>query len=509
MRFPLHKRMSARAITLALVSLLLLAHVGIAAPQGPSAPALESANATPDWMTSDMVSQLSAVGFTVLAPSYIPGPFGSLPSVSASSGYYSMYWVIPGAPPTYLLVIGGDSIPDYSKYDRNNPLTQNDSVMGYPAWHDQTPDYDLVYFVMDGVVYSVESNNLSGDTTMGIANSLASVDTFAPEPTPTEEPVEVPTEEPVDTGSTTTTDDSSTTDSGDTSTTGDASEDTTDTPATKPSISAPDSVQAGEEATISIDGVSAANLSASSGTFVLTERKDIEGAEPSSFQWTAPDTENGRMVRFKLTDPDTGELLATATTQVEPLPDDQIPVVADDLTCPSSVEMGSLGGISVTGSGQLMLDASDGTFPDLGPNSTFAGPSEIDESDVLQGVIRRNRTVWVFWQPADASEPYTAYIFLQDWSGTTQLECGIDVVPATDPPTYPDAGPNDGSAASGGVGFAPLVNEPDGTYVGSDDYPAVGQLPDGSTLNLASIPVSDGTLVTDAPTPEAQATPSP
>jgi hypothetical protein len=466
-------------------------------------------------MTADTVAQLSSVGFTVLAPSYIPGPFGSLPSVSASSGYYSMYWVIPGAPPTYLLVIGGDSIPDYSKYDRNNPLTQNDSVMGYPAWHDQTPDYDLVYFVMDGVVYSVESNNLSGDTTMGIANSLALVDIVAPEPTPTEEPVEVPTETPIDDGSDTPTDDnaggetdSGTGDTTDTTTTEDTPDETS-TVSSEPAISAPESVVAGEEATISIDGVVSADLSASSGTFVLTGRENIEGAEPSSFQWTAPDTENGRTVRFKLTDPSTGELLATATTEVEQVPDDRIPVVADDLTCPSSVEMGSLGGISVKGSGQLLLDASDGTFPDTGPNATFAGPSEVEGADVLQGVIRRNRTVWMFWQPAEAADPYTAYIFLQDWSGTTQLECGIDVVPASDPPTYPDAGPNDGTASSGGVGFAPLVDEPDGTYVGSNNYPAAGQLNDGSTLDLASIPFSDGTLVTDNSTPGASATPVP
>ena len=500
-----------------IISLLLITHVAIAAPQGPSTPIFDSANATPDWMTADMVDQLSSVGFTVLAPSYIPGPFDSLPSVSASPGYYSMYWVIPGAPPTYLLVIGGDTIPDYSKYDRNNPLTQNDSVMGYPAWHDQTPDYDLVYFVMDGVVYSVESNNLSGDTTMGIANSLAAVDIVAPEPTPTEEPVEVPTEEPVDEGGETTTDEGSTTEPDDTSTTSETPEDTaTDTPdtsettVTEPSISAPESVIAGQEASITIDGVVAADLSASSGIFVLTGREDIEGAEPGSFQWTAPDTENGRTVRFKLTDPATGELLATVATEVEPIPDDQIPIAADDLTCPDSVEMGSLGGISVKGSGQLMLDASDGAFPDLGPNATFAGPSEVDGSDALQGVIRRNRTVWIFWQPAESADPYTAYIFLQDWSGTTLLECGISVVPASDPPSYPDPGVTDGTAASGGIGFAPLTDEPDGTYVGSADYPAAGQLSDGSTLSLASIPVSDGTLVTEPEdTPGAGATPVP
>ncbi|MGH2551490.1 MAG: hypothetical protein ACRDHN_19050, partial [Thermomicrobiales bacterium] len=303
----------------------------------------------------------------------------------------------------------------------------------------------------------------------------------------------VPTDTPTDNGSTTT----------DT----DPTPDTETAPSGPATISAPDSVQTGDEATISIDGIDTATLSASSGTFSLTGRDNIDGAEPSTFQWTAPDTENGRTVRFKLTDPDTGELLATTTTEVEPIPDDEIPVVTDDLTCPESVEMGSMGGISVKGSGQLMLDASDGFFPDSGPNPTFAGPSEIDESDILQGVIRKNRTVWVFWEPAEADEAYTAYVFLQDWSGATQLECGIEVIPSSEIPTYPDAGPNDGSAASGGVGYAPLVNEPDGSTVNSNSYPAVGQLSDGSTLVL---PVGDGTLVEQpTPPPGAAATPAP
>jgi hypothetical protein len=487
-----HNRSRFRAVAIAFVALLLATQSMLAAPQNPN-PSLPVSAATPDWMTQDLVDQLSSVGFTVLAPSYIPGPFGSLPSVSASPGYYSMYWVIPGAPPTYLLVIGGDSIPDYSKYDRNVPLTQNDSVMGYPAWHDQTPGYDLVYFVMDGVVYSVESNNLSGDTTMGIANSLASVDIVAPEPTPTEEPVIEPTPDtggevvptPTDTPSDTDSDETDSTDVG------------------SPSISSPDSVTSGEEVTISIDGVISADLSASSGTFGLNGEKTIEGAEPSGFQWTAPETENGRTVRFKLTDPDTGELLATTTTKVEPLPDDQIPVVADDLACPASVEMGSYGGIRLKGSGQLMLDASDGFFPDVGPNPTFAGPSEIDESDVLQGVNRRNKSTWVFWSPADADEPYTAYIFLQNWNGDTLLECGIDVVPASDRPSYPDGMPSDGTAGSGGVAYGSLVNAPDGSNVVSNAYPAVGQNPDGSPMALAPNQTNDGTLVELPATPEA------
>ena len=107
----------------------------------------------------------------------VPEPFGGEPEVQASDGYYSLYWLIPGAPPTYLRITGtaGGEIPAYSYYDRNVQLEQNDSVMGYPAWHDDTPIYDLVYWQVGNVVYTVESHNLVSDTTMGIANSLMSL----------------------------------------------------------------------------------------------------------------------------------------------------------------------------------------------------------------------------------------------------------------------------------------------------------------------------------------------
>ena len=133
-------------------------------------------NQLPDWLSSETAARL-AIGIDVLIPSYVPAPFGGEPEVQASDGYYSLYWLIPGAPPTYLRVTGtaGGEIPAFSYYDRNVQLVQNDSVMGYPAWHDVTPIYDLVYWQVGNVVYTVESHNMAGDTTMGIANSLMSL----------------------------------------------------------------------------------------------------------------------------------------------------------------------------------------------------------------------------------------------------------------------------------------------------------------------------------------------
>src|SRR6478752_6893617 len=164
-----------RLIAIIAMALLFVAPVAEAAP-GSSQPPIISANQLPDWLSSDTAARLN-VGIDVLAPSYVPEPFGGEPEVQASDGYYSLYWLIPGAPPTYLRITGtaGGEIPAFSYYDRNVQLEQNDSVMGYPAWHDDTPIYDLVYWQVGNVVYTVESHNLAGDTTMGIANSLMSL----------------------------------------------------------------------------------------------------------------------------------------------------------------------------------------------------------------------------------------------------------------------------------------------------------------------------------------------
>ena len=511
-----------RIMALVIVAMLFIVPLSVSAAPEPAQSSLQSSKQTPDWITPDVQSQLAGSNMPVLAPSSIPGPFGSLPSVSASDGYYQLYWLIPGTPATYLLVTGtvGGSIPAYSEYDRNVELTQNDTVLGTPAYHDLTPIYDRIYFAIGGVAYMVDSNNI-GDSSSGIANSMSYVDLPAPEA-----PVETP---PPDTGTgeTDTGGDTSTGETGsggdtantpteDVTGTTDPTPDTTaDAPvdstssdtAGSPTISVVESAMSDDVIAVSFDGVSSADLEASSGKFELTSKTSIEGAEPSSFNWTAPWTDKGRTVKFTLTDPVTGEVIATASIRVEPIPDDQIPVIADTIACPTQIEMGSMGGIAIKGSGQLIMDASDGTFPDVGPNPGFA--TAIDGSDVLTGVIRRERTVWIFWAPVESSESYTAYIFLQDYAGNTLLECGIDVVPASELPTYPDMGPQDGSGIVAGLGIAELANSADldGTLVVSSDHPAAGQTSSGSAMALAPAATDDGTNVTD-PNTSPEATPT-
>ena len=415
----------------------------------------------------------------------------------------------------------GGSIPAYSQYDRNVQLTQNASVLGYPAYHDLTPIYDLVYFAIGGVVYTVEVNNI-GISSLDIANSLTYVDVPVYEPEPTEVPTEIPVEEPVtdpvDSGS-----GGTDTDTAAETPTDNPFVETVDTSAvTEPIIGVPTVAYSEETVVINIDGVDAADLSASAGAFTLTGDASIEGAAPGGFEWIAPRTINGRTVRFFLSDPATGEELATASLRVEPTPDELIPVTAEALSCPAQIPMGSLGGIEIDGSGQLLLDASDGLFPDIGPNGTFASPGDVTETDVLQGVIRTNRSVWIFFEALPAPEPYTTYLFLQDWAGTTLLECAIDIVPPDEEPVYPVMDAQDGTGSMAGTGIAAIGSVPMGTSVNSPDMPMIGTNADGTPISIPSRPledeqsaddtessappISDGTLIVD---PVPSGTPQP
>ncbi len=477
-----------RLLLIALVSLVFALPVG-AAPVAIDEE-FRAANQTPGWMTQDIIDRLTAVGSDVLAPSYLPAAVPFLPSVDAWYGYYSFYWLVPGTPPTYLQVTGtvGGGIPAYSKYDRNVQLTQNATVLGYPAWHDLTPIYDLVYFQVGSIVFTVEGNNL-GESSLSIANAMTWVDipVYQPEPQP---------QQPADnTGGD---------DGGAVFTEPTTQPDIAEIAPSVPAIILPDTVISEQTIVIGIQGIVWADFEASAGTFSLTGDSSIDGAEPSSFEWTAPATQGGRTVRFTLTDPSTGELIVTETLRVDPIPDDQIPVAADGLSCPVSIPMGSLAGIEIDGSGRLQIDASDGLFPDVGPNQTFAGglTADVPGTDILPGVIRTNRAAWVFFEALEAPVEYTTYLFLQTWDGVTLLECGIQVVYAEEGPTYPEMDPQDGTGSVAGLGVAVNAQVSEGTTVQSADTPGMGFMIDGSVAQLESIPYSDGTTIDAVGTPE-------
>ncbi|HVL24953.1 MAG TPA: hypothetical protein VM450_12775 [Thermomicrobiales bacterium] len=196
---------SKRALVIAAAALLLGgATPAILAAPVPQSPASFAVAQNVDWLSADQAALLS-VGIDVLVPSWVPAPFDSVsPSISASDGYYELYWMVSGSSPTFLQVTGtaGGALPAGSPADLNKELGINDSVQGWPAIHDigvpagsGTPIYDQVWWQANGVLYSVSSLNMTGSDTMSLANSLVSLQVPsapAQEPAPAQ-PVEIPT----------------------------------------------------------------------------------------------------------------------------------------------------------------------------------------------------------------------------------------------------------------------------------------------------------------------------
>lgn len=150
-----------------------------------------------DWMSAEQAAALD-LSFPVMVPAGIPAPFDGSPAISGGGGYYSLYWVNYGGPPTFLQVTGevGGSLPAGSPADLNVELSVNASVQGYEAIHDVTSIYDNVWWVAGGVLYTVSSNNMTGTDSLSLANSLLVLESpVAPEPEP-DPPTPAPTSEP-------------------------------------------------------------------------------------------------------------------------------------------------------------------------------------------------------------------------------------------------------------------------------------------------------------------------
>lgn len=172
-----------------------LAPAALAAP-GVSPVATMSQAQNVDWMSSDMAASLD-IGMNVMVPTWIPAPFtGMVPSVTASGGYYQLYWMVGGGSPTFLYIEGtvGGSLPAGSPADLNKPLSINASVQGWSAIQDigipagsDTPIYDQVWWVANGVLYTVSSNNMTGSDSLSLANSLVVLQPPVADP-PTEPP---------------------------------------------------------------------------------------------------------------------------------------------------------------------------------------------------------------------------------------------------------------------------------------------------------------------------------
>ncbi len=397
----------------------------------------------PDWMSEAVANQL-ALGFDVLVPAAIPAPLAGDPAISASDTSYTLYWMIPGTPPTFLQITGeiGGEIPDYSKYDRNNQLQINATVNGQPAYHDLTPIYDLVYWQSGDVVYSVESQNLTTENSMSIAEALVTL-------------------------------------------TSDTANQELDTPAApdggEPAILVAPEVDSGDQLTVSVAGPADAYLSVDAGWFPESGESIIYGIGGTSIDWQAPETDTDYTITFYLSDGTTGATLATAQTIVRVA---EVVVVAPAVVCPDRVSAGEGANVTLTGSGYLALAASAGIFPYNTLNSAFDPNMAGDDS--IGGEMPESHIVTVRWVAPSVNKSTNVVISVYDVNGNVPAGCEIAVTPiatADDPTSTPGAGAPPATLQAG-----------DGTGIDDSELQV-----DEQGLVPTRTPESDGTNVEQGP----------
>lgn len=338
---------------------------------------------TPSWMDADTAARLE-LDFDVLVPGWIPAPFSEQPSATATGGFYELYWVIIGGDPTFLDVTGqvGGDIPDFSWHDRNNELQQNGEVGGYAAYRDLTPIYDNVYWQVGDVVYTVSSQGLTGTDSLSLANALVRVEPDVEEVPPPSPPA----------------------------------------PA---ALTAPGTVESGGTISLTITNGNGATLSASDGTFPDTGASTYAGVADATVTWTAPVVNGELTATFSLVEPDTGSWLAGATTVVVPA------TTPTDVSCPQTAGAGEQVVVTISGTGNVGVDASAGNWPAFGANLDFDGDAG---GGSLSGRISGD-PVSLLWQAPETSGELDATISVSGMSGMTVASCVISVGQAAAVPT--------------------------------------------------------------------------
>ena len=391
----------------------MLAADGWAAPVAPDQQSRVAYQSIPDWMPAETASNFD-IGIDVLVPFSLPAPFSGMPQYSASDGYYSLYWYVGGGSPTLLQVIGqaGGSIPDYSKYDRNVELTANATVQGVTAYSDVTPVYDLVYWEVGGVVYSVESQNSSLDS-ITLANSLGVLS--VPDTSVPEEP---------------------------------------DSPSA--SISSPDQIAGGDTGTVTVSTDYDVVVSTDVGTFDATGTNTISLSGGDTLNWTAPVVDSDVTATFTVTSAADGTYLASTPTLVQAQVESSTTSdIAWELSCPEVALAGSVATITASGPSFATVSTANGTF---------AGGSPAVGLD-LGGSVDLDFNV-----PDDGSESVTLNL-LDGSSAVATCTIAItydadaaEVTPTPEPTELPTgAFPGDGTDLSVGTGSFPTVPADVGT----------------------------------------------
>lgn len=380
-------------VSFVFVTLLVTSSVGLAAALPGDPPRLAVAQANPGWMTPDQAALLD-VGIPALVPAYIPEPFADYaPAINTASGYYRLYWQVPGGTPTFLQVTGtlGGQIPAGSPYDLNNQLVVNSNVRGFDGYHDVTPVYDSVWWAEGNVVYSIQSRGLPTDA-VSFANALMAVTPAAPA-------------------------------------------------AAVPQITSPDSLAAGSVGNVSVSGAGAVTVTADAGTFSDTGTASIQLSGDATVSWVAPAASANLTVTFSVVDTD-----GTVLTSTQTLVTGTAPVVAFGLACPGTVGTGDDVPISVSGSGSVTVYASSGAWPVRAPN-TDVDPSTNGAS--VSFPVPASGSASLIWSAPPSEQ--TASIFVTISDGTTVADCQVYVAPAAVPTSTlaaPAAPPTDVSVSA-------------------------------------------------------------
>lgn len=386
-----HSRGSSALVAVLVVMAVLLQVHGYT-PVGPSAPGIRSASAQsyPGWMTPEQAA-LFTNEWPALVPSYVPEPFASVvPSISIDGGYYRLYWFVGGGAPTFLDVRGylNGYIPAGSAYDLNVELKINSAVRGNEAYHDPTPIYDAVYWREGGPSYWANSQGLSTDI-VSYANSFTNVAAPVLEPTAT---VSAPA------------------------------------PAPAPAVLySPDSVSSGGAGTVTaIGGGAEATLVADGGFFPDTGTASYPGAGDAAVSWMAPEVMVDTIVTFSLLDANDAVLMTTPTLVTAA----EAPG-AFSVMCPPTAAAGELLSVSVTGSGNVILDASTGSWPQTSPNTDYDPGGD---GSTLAFTLGDGGAATLSWSAPDNGQ--TAIVRAYGPSGMVVGSCQADVlgeIPTTEP----------------------------------------------------------------------------
>ena len=453
LRLHRHRRLAVAGLLWALIALLAIPPISQTA----------LAQGAPDWLSDDGAASLG-VGIDVLVPPTLPAPFAGEPTIEASSGAYILYWFVGGGPPTFLQISGvaGGSIPDYSKYDRNVELTQNATVSGFPAYHDLTPIYDLVYWDTGGVVYSVEVQNASSDA-LTIAGSLVSLSVPEPEPGITA------------------------------------------------LITSPDTIESGGTGNVNVRVSGNATLTADLGTFVDSGSTSVAVSGDVTTAWQAPGVDVETYATFQVIDEASGSILASTPTLILPsdtesespaeatepsevATTDESPDVEWSIDCPATASSGETVELTVLGEGDATLTTNAGVFAGNAPAATVS----------VDGSVR------VKWSAPSDADGTTALISLaSEEESVAACEIVIGSSGSTVEATRrPNAFPGDGTDLSLGREEEPELAdlEPTRVPIATPEVERGGPLDDGTGIR-------EGPLVATpevaSPTPDPDDTPVP